>query len=75
MAIFGLILGIFYAILALILNSTEYLEETPYVFGWWTILIFPLIYGVIGFIAGILGGSLYNLIAKWVGGIELDLKK
>jgi hypothetical protein len=34
----------------------------------------PVFYGVLGFIFGTLGAFLYNLIAKWMGGIEVQLQ-
>jgi hypothetical protein len=34
----------------------------------------PLIYGVMGFLFGVIGGALYNLVAKWVGGIEVEVE-
>jgi hypothetical protein len=34
----------------------------------------PVIYGVLGFISGLIGALLYNLLAKWVGGFELELE-
>jgi hypothetical protein len=37
-------------------------------------LFFPVLYGVIGFIAGLIGALLYNLFARWVGGFELQLE-
>jgi hypothetical protein len=33
----------------------------------------PVLYGCMGFVAGAIGAFLYNLIAKWVGGFELEL--
>src|SRR5882672_3077525 len=33
----------------------------------------PVLYGCMGFLIGALGAFLYNLIAKWVGGFELEL--
>lgn len=35
--------------------------------------LFPLMYGVLGAIAGAIGSVLYNLIAGWVGGLEIQL--
>ncbi len=43
------------------------------VFGVGAIVLLPVFYGVLGFIAGIIGAGLYNLIAGVVGGIELEL--
>jgi len=34
----------------------------------------PIFYGVLGFVAGAIGAFLYNLAAKWVGGIEIELE-
>lgn len=33
----------------------------------------PVFYGVFGFITGVIVGFLYNLIAGWTGGIEVEL--
>jgi hypothetical protein len=33
----------------------------------------PIAYGLMGFIMGALGALIYNLIAGWVGGIEMEL--
>jgi len=41
--------------------------------GFFAIIFFPIIYGVIGFIAGLLYAALYNLAARWTGGFELTL--
>ena len=43
--------------------------------GFWALLIFPVLYGIIGFIAGAIGALLYNLVAKSVGGLELEFDK
>jgi len=37
------------------------------------ILISPVIYGIIGFIGGAVGAWLYNIFAKLVGGVEVEL--
>ncbi|MGZ4812521.1 MAG: hypothetical protein ACXVZI_07100 [Terriglobales bacterium] len=34
----------------------------------------PFLYGAMGFVMGALGALVYNLIAGWIGGIELDLQ-
>jgi hypothetical protein len=36
-------------------------------------IFLPIIYGVFGFISGLIVGALYNLIAGWTGGIEVEL--
>jgi hypothetical protein len=37
-------------------------------------LVLPVFYGVIGFVAGLIGAVLYNLFARWVGGFELEIE-
>jgi hypothetical protein len=34
----------------------------------------PVMYAVMGFVGGILGAAIYNLVAKWVGGIEVEVE-
>ncbi len=44
------------------------------IFGIGFAILMPFIYGIVGFITGLIGGLLYNLFARWVGGIELELE-
>lgn len=37
-------------------------------------VFFPLIYAAMGFVFGVLGALIYNLVAKWVGGIEVEVE-
>ena len=37
-------------------------------------VIFPIMYGVMGFFGGLLVAAMYNLIARWVGGIEFEVE-
>jgi hypothetical protein len=41
--------------------------------GIFMVVLLPIMYGVFGFIAGVIGAAAYNLIAKFVGGIEFDV--
>ena len=34
----------------------------------------PLLYAVMGFLTGVIGATLYNVVAKWVGGIEVEVE-
>jgi hypothetical protein len=42
-------------------------------FGTGLALALPILYGVLGFIFTAIGCALYNLVAGWVGGIEVEL--
>jgi hypothetical protein len=37
-------------------------------------LFMPVIYGVMGFIFGVIGAAIYNLVAGWIGGIEVEVE-
>jgi len=43
-------------------------------FGIVMAVLMPLMYGVMGFIMGAIGAALYNVIARRVGGFELELE-
>ena len=43
-------------------------------FGFALIFIAPLFYGLMGFITGLIGAFVYNLIAKKIGGIEVEVE-
>jgi hypothetical protein len=37
-------------------------------------LLAPIFYGVMGFVFGVVGTAVYNLVARWIGGIEVDVE-
>jgi hypothetical protein len=37
------------------------------------IILFPIFYGVMGFLVGALGAFIYNLVSGFVGGLELTM--
>ena len=43
-------------------------------FGVGFAVVAPLMYAVMGFVSGVIGALLYNLVAKWVGGIEVEVE-
>lgn len=42
-------------------------------FGFGFAIAMPLMYAVMGFIGAAIGCALYNLVAGWVGGIEVEM--
>ena len=38
------------------------------------LILFPIIYGVLGFIGGVIAAAVYNLIAKITGGLDFTLE-
>ncbi len=47
-------------------------DNSAFAFGFGFALVFPLIYGVGGFLFTALGCAIYNMVAGWVGGIEVE---
>ncbi len=67
-AAFGLVFLPFGVFLTLLLPQ----REGPGLVFW---LIFPILYGVIGYVAVAIGCALYNLIAGLAGGVEAELEQ
>ena len=43
-------------------------------FGTMFAIAMPIMYGCFGIVGGAIGAVLYNLVAGWVGGIEVELE-
>jgi hypothetical protein len=37
-------------------------------------IFLPVVYGVLGFIFGVIGAFIYNLMGRWIGGFELEFE-
>jgi hypothetical protein len=74
-ALIGLIGEILIAVMSSIFLGGIYGSVVPgaysIIYGWGAIIWAPLFYGMIGFIGGIIGAFLFNIIAKMAGGIEM----
>jgi hypothetical protein len=78
LGLFGLCAGIIMTIISLIastLMNSMGNNTAGLGIGIGIAIIIPIIYGAIGFISGAVGAFIYNLAAKWVGGLEIDLEK
>jgi len=74
-AIFGLIAGIFIALLGTAIGALAGSAGVGAGMGVFAIIALPIIYGVLGFISGAVGAFLYNIIAGWIGGVEMNFGK
>ena len=75
----GLIIGICVALVSLIgVSIAGPNSSMPWampVFGVGAIVLFPILYGVMGLVAGAIGALLYNAAARIGGGVELDVQE
>jgi hypothetical protein len=65
----GLLLGIFMTLTALVVPSEQNGGA-----GVWSILIFPLMNGIIGLASGAFLTGIYNFLAKHMDGIEMEFE-
>jgi hypothetical protein len=78
MAIFGLFMGIVTAVVGKYAVGLEEITQTQGLnvgLGAWSILVMPIFYGLMGFVSGAVAAWLYNVVAKKVGGVEVELSK
>ena len=38
-------------------------------------ILLPAIYTVLGFVVGVVGAFIYNVIARWLGGVEMTFEE
>lgn len=73
----GLLIGGFISLLAMLGfmgGAASGMEGAwAFLFGTAAIIIAPIVYGVIGAIAGTIGCLIYNIAAKISGGLEIEL--
>ena len=43
-------------------------------FGVGSIIFLPIFYGILGFIGGLITAWIYNLVARFAGGLEIELE-
>jgi hypothetical protein len=75
-AIIGLIVGALFSVIGLAGAAAAGGDSAGMfgaMFGVGAIVVFPIIYGCMGFIASLIGAWLYNILAGMVGGVELDV--
>jgi hypothetical protein len=75
----GITLGILYGVISLVIVPFFLLAaifgSKGGIMGVGFAIIFPIIYAVGGFIAGVIMAFVYNLVAKWTGGVEFTTQE
>lgn len=77
----GLVVGLLVGMVSMLAGSMESLlrEGAPgasvvrFAFGFGAIIVFPVMYDLVGGIFAAIGAAIYNLVVRWVGGLELEM--
>jgi len=80
-AVLGLIVGICFALFAMLGGALTSMTHSPsatgagfmFGFGIGAVIAFPIMYGIIGGVTAAISALIYNLVAGWVGGLEVDI--
>mgnify|MGYP001619999951 CR=1 FL=1 len=75
-AIVGFIVGVFFSIFSILGLATNQDTSSLFglIFGVSAIILLPIFYGILGFLQGVIGAWIYNVLAKRVGGIKIGFK-
>ena len=76
-AIFGLIFGCVFSLIAMAGGFAADAAEGAglgAMIGVGAVVLFPLLYGAMGFVFSLMAAWLYNMVAGMVGGIEVDIQ-
>ena len=75
----GLVIGAFISLFMMAIGSatSAMTDESGgalfgALFGIGSIVILPIFYGVVMFIGCLIQAAIYNVVAKWTGGLEID---
>jgi hypothetical protein len=76
----GIVFGVLYGIVALLFvpflffaSVTAIMRDRPGPPGGILAVLLPVVYAAVGFIGGVIGAALYNVVAKWTGGLEFEV--
>ena len=72
--ILGLIMGGIVSLFAVTLGFVPGRDPGNPVFGMAAVVVFPVLYGLAGFVTTLIAAWLYNGLAGLVGGVEIDVR-
>ena len=76
-AVLGLIIGGIFSIVSmfgLAVSGNNDAGIAGAIMGMGAVIIVPILYGGLGFVGTLIAALIYNLMAKWVGGVVIDLE-
>ena len=78
--IMGLIFGLIISIMSMVIPAMSHSGTAQggglvgIMFGAFAVIALPIFYGAMGFVGGLLSAVLYNVIARFMGGIEIEFE-
>ena len=73
--IMGLLFLPFFLVMSAIGSHMPASQRTGMIFvGAGFAVFMPILYAIMGFVFGALGALIYNVVAKWIGGIEVEVE-
>ncbi|MDP6418463.1 MAG: hypothetical protein QGG80_03225 [Candidatus Krumholzibacteria bacterium] len=75
MAALGFIAGVLYAFGGFFYELFTGTLNSGTALAFMALIGMPLMFAACGFVAGAVGAVLYNLVARWFGGIEMDFDR
>ena len=73
-SVMNVIAGFFLGAVVTIVSVTNPADQSAGPLGPWAILIFPILNGVLGLATGAFLTGMYNFLAQYFGGIELEFE-
>jgi hypothetical protein len=71
--VFGLVYGVLFAMMGTVIGFNKGMPGLE-AFGFMTIIIFPIVFAIMGFICGAIMAFFYNLFAGKIGGVRIELE-
>jgi len=70
-----LLFGLLFVPFFLLMGMFSPQSEGGFMFGSMFAIAMPIIYAIFGVLGGAIGAALYNLVAGWIGGIEVEFEE
>ncbi|MBE2210919.1 MAG: hypothetical protein IAE66_04870 [Xanthomonadaceae bacterium] len=77
-AVFGLIIGVLFFLFGAMFSALPGVHGNGMAMGlfggFMGVLLLPILYGVCGFLGGLIHAWVYNVAAGWVGGVRIEVE-
>lgn len=79
-AVMGLVFGLIFSVVGMFSSMFTHSAQPHAIpgfglmFGVGAVIFLPIFYGVIGFLGGLISAALYNVLARTIGGIVIDVE-